>query len=39
MMDLDAARAGRENVGTPAQMRQLAETVFTGPGLSPERAR
>lgn len=39
MMDLDAARAGRENVGTPAEMRQLAETVFAGPGLSPERAR
>ena len=39
MMDLDAARAGRENVGTPAEMRRLAETVFTGPGLSPERAR
>jgi beta-lactamase class A len=39
MMDLDAARAGRENAGTPAQMRVLAETVFSGPGLSPERAR
>lgn len=39
MMDLDAARAGRENVGTPAEMRQLAETVFAGTGLAPERAR
>jgi beta-lactamase class A len=39
MMDLDAARAGRENVGTPAEMRRLAEVVFTGPSLSPERAR
>jgi beta-lactamase class A len=39
MMDLDAARAGRENAGTPAEMRRLAETVFTGPGLSPERAK
>lgn len=39
MMDLDAARAGRENVGTPAEMRRLAETVFAGTGLSPERAR
>jgi beta-lactamase class A len=39
MMDLAGAQAGRENVGTPAEMRQLAETVFAGPGLSPERAR
>lgn len=39
MMDLDAARAGRENAGTPAEMRRLAETVFAGPGLSPERAK
>jgi beta-lactamase class A len=39
MMDLEAARAGRENVGTPADMRRLAETVFAGTGLSPERAR
>ena len=39
MMDLDAARAGRENAGTPAEMRRLAEAVFAGPGLSPERAK
>ena len=39
MMDLEAARAGRENVGTPGEMRRLAETVFAGTGLSPERAR
>lgn len=39
MMDLDAARDGRENVGSPAEMRRLAETVFAGTGLSPERAR
>jgi beta-lactamase class A len=39
MMDLDAARAGRENAGTAAELRALAETVFSGPGLSPERAR
>ena len=39
MMDLEAARAGRENVGTPGEMRRLVETVLAGPGLSPERAR
>lgn len=39
MMDVEAARAGRENVGTPAEMRRLAETVFAGTGLSPERGR
>jgi beta-lactamase class A len=39
MMDVAAAQAGRENVGTPADMRRLAETVFSGPGLAPERAR
>jgi hypothetical protein len=39
MMDVEAARAGRENIGTPAEMRRLAETVFAGTGLSPERAR
>ena len=39
MMDLAAAHEGRENVGTPAEMRVLAETVFAGQGLSPERAR
>jgi beta-lactamase class A len=39
MMDLDAARDGRENVGTPEQMRRLVETLHAGTGLSPERAR
>jgi beta-lactamase class A len=38
MMDLEAARAGRENVGTPDQMRRLVEAVHAGTGLSPERA-
>ena len=39
MMDLDAARRGDENVSTPAEMRQLAETMYVGAGLSTERAR
>ena len=39
MMDLDAARRGDENVSTPAEMRQLAETMYAGAGLSRERAR
>ena len=39
MMDLDAARAGRENVGTPEQMRRLVEALHAGTGLSPERAQ
>ena len=39
MMDLDAARRGDENVSTPAEMRQLAETMYAGTGLSKERAR
>jgi beta-lactamase class A len=38
MMDLDAAREGRENVGTPEQMRRLVEALHAGTGLSPERA-
>jgi beta-lactamase class A len=38
MMDLEAARAGRENVGTPEQMRRLVEAMHAGTGLSPERA-
>ncbi len=33
MMDTGAARAGRENVSTPAELRQLAEAVATGQGL------
>jgi beta-lactamase class A len=39
MMDLEAARRGDENVSTPAEMRQLAETMYAGAGLSSERAR
>ena len=39
MMDLDAARDGRENVGTPEQMRRLVEALHAGTGLSPERAK
>jgi beta-lactamase class A len=38
MMDLEAARAGRENVGTPEQMRRLVEALHAGTGLSPARA-
>ena len=39
MMDLGAARRGDENVSTPTEMRQLAETMYAGAGLSRERAR
>jgi beta-lactamase class A len=39
MMDLEAARRGDENVSTPAEMRQLVETMYAGTGLSKERAR
>jgi beta-lactamase class A len=39
MMDLDAARQGRENVSTPAEMLRLAETLYRGRGLSPARAK
>jgi beta-lactamase class A len=39
MMDVEAAHAGRENVGTPDQMRRLVETLVAGSGLSPERAK
>ena len=39
MMDLGAARRGDENVSTPTEMRQLAETMYAGAGLSTERAR
>jgi beta-lactamase class A len=38
MMDLGAAREGRENVGTPEQMRRLVEALHAGTGLSPQRA-
>lgn len=39
MMDLEAARQGRENVSTPAELRRLAETVYAGTALSPARAQ
>lgn len=39
MMDLQAAREGQENVGTPEQMRRLVEALHAGTGLSPERAK
>jgi beta-lactamase class A len=39
MMDLEAARRGEENVGTPAEMRRLAELLRAGTGLSPAHAR
>jgi beta-lactamase class A len=39
MMDLEAARRGRENVSTPAEMVRLAEALYRGAGLSPARAK
>jgi len=39
MMDLEAARRGDENVSTPAEMRQLAEAMYAGAGLSKERVK
>jgi beta-lactamase class A len=39
MMDLEAARRGRENVSTPAEMVRLAEALHRGAGLSPARAQ
>ena len=39
MMDLEAARAGRENVSTPSEMLHLAETLYHGTGLSVQRAK
>ena len=39
MMDLEAARRGDENVGTPSEMRRLVETIYAGKGLSPAAAR
>jgi beta-lactamase class A len=39
MMDLEAARRGDENVGTPAEMRRLVETIYAGTRLSPASAR
>jgi beta-lactamase class A len=38
MMDVEAAHAGRENSGTPEQLRRLVESLHAGTGLSPERA-
>ncbi|MCM2255797.1 MAG: class A beta-lactamase-related serine hydrolase [Vicinamibacteria bacterium] len=39
MMDLGAAREGRENVSTPLEMARLMEVLREGRGLSPARAR
>jgi beta-lactamase class A len=39
MMDLEAARKGDENVGTPSEMRRLVEAIYAGKGLSPAAAR
>jgi len=39
MMDLQAAREGRENVATPAELARLAEAVARGTGLTAERAQ
>ncbi|PYQ49942.1 MAG: serine hydrolase [Acidobacteria bacterium] len=39
MMDLEAARRGDENVGTPGEMRRLVEAIYEGKGLSPASAR
>jgi beta-lactamase class A len=39
MMDLEAARQGRENVSTAAEMARLAEALYRGEGLSPARAK
>ncbi len=38
MMDLAAAREGRENVTTPGELLRLMDTVVRGPGLSADRA-
>jgi beta-lactamase class A len=39
MMDAEAARRGEENLGTPAEMRRLAEALREGVGLGPDRAK
>ncbi len=39
MMDLEAAREGRENVSTPSELARLAEAVARGTGLPVELAR
>jgi beta-lactamase class A len=38
MMDLEAARSGRENVAPPGELRALVEAVWNGVGLSAARA-
>ncbi|HUG53465.1 MAG TPA: serine hydrolase [Vicinamibacteria bacterium] len=38
MMDLEAARRGEENVGTPGELRRLIEALHAGRGLSPAAA-
>jgi beta-lactamase class A len=38
MMDVEAARAGRENVSTPREMAALMKRIQTGEGLSPRSA-
>jgi beta-lactamase class A len=38
MMDLEAARQGRENVSTPRELAALARVVGTGEGLRPDLA-
>lgn len=38
MMDLAAAREGRENVSTPGELARLVEAVARGTGLAPARA-
>jgi beta-lactamase class A len=39
MMDVEAARRGDENVGTPADFTRLMEEIHKGTGLSPDRAK
>jgi len=39
MIDLEAARRGRENVSTPSEMVRLVEALYRGAGLSPARAK
>ncbi len=36
MIDLEAARQGRENVSTPAELARLLEIFYKGEGLKPE---